>query len=197
METRRRIIGLTVIAAAVALTIASTAYACVNIKGDATVTGSVRTGNLITGNGLHDYCAGRTPVTAAAGPAGSQVSATFAKSTAPVTSSCPSTQLPDGEYDVRLRNSNAGYEGVDGTGWTQVPLSGCFIVPVGANNHDIGDMTINSGTGSGGGTWNLPGVLVPNGPTDSSIFCVGKKNASGVASGNSDGFLAPFRVSTL
>lgn len=197
---RRRILGVGLAAAAVALVAASTAYACVVIKGNGRVTGSVRASNLMTGfpAGHANYCPanGRQPITAAAGPPGSRLTATFAP--ADRCNDDGQNKLSDGTYDVRLRNALA-WTGADGTGWVQVAGSGCFA-PQNVNqpnNFDLGDMPVSGGSGSFSGA--VPtGATLTNGPNDASIFCVGKKDgADGQATGASDGFLAPFRVATV
>lgn len=199
--TRRRITGAVLATAATTLAVASTAYACVVLKGDATVTGAKETSNLMTGLGTprsHGYCAGRAPVTAAAGQPGTDVSATFATATACTDVNNPN-RLSMGTYDVRLRNTTAGFTGADGTGWSQVPGSGCFATGNAGlpNNSDLGNLMVDA-TGSGSGNWRLPSTLVPNGPMDASVFCVGKFGDGGEApTGASDGFLAPFRVALI
>jgi hypothetical protein len=194
---RRRMVWLSLAVAAVVGAFASTAYACVALKGKATVTGSVRASNQMIGSGAHDYCPGGEPVVAAAGPAGSTVSASFAPST---TGNCQAS-LQGGTYDVRLYNTNTGYEGADGVRWVQRPLSGCFVVGASSVpiNYYLGSLTISS-TGSGNGSWTVPSTATSNGPTDASTFCVGRRSGAAnnqPATGGSDGFLAPFRVSTL
>lgn len=199
----RRMLGSAMAAAAMVLVVASTAYACVIQKGDATVTGTVRTSNLMTGDGVSNgppaYCAGRGPVTSAAGPASSAISASFAAATA--CNSGGTNFLSNGTYDVRLRNTTAGYTGADGTGWTQTAGSGCFAPANvgGANNFLLGTMSITSGNGTASFSGTVPsGATTTNSATDASIFCVGKQGTGGAAPTiNSDGFLAPFRVSTV
>jgi len=181
---RPKIFGAVLAAAATVLIVASTAYACVNIKGTATVTGSVRSSNVMTGSGAHGYCAGGDPVTAAAGPASSSASASFAASTG----SCAS-KLPTGTYDVKLRNITAGYAGADGAIWKLTEGTGCFSGLPGGTISSLGTMSIGT-SGSGSVNWTVPAGALPNGPTDASVFCV-KDQAS------FDGFLAPFRVSTI
>jgi len=169
---------------------ASTAYACVAYYGELTVTGSVRASNLmIADEGQHDYCTGYEPTTAAAGPAGSTVSAQFDPA-----SDCNANgtnQLPDGTYDIALRNTKNGYTGADGSGWTQVSLSGCWSGKKDGTIYSLGTVSISSGSGSG--SWTIPSTATTNGTTDASVFCAAKQPASG----SQPGFLAPFRVSTV
>lgn len=207
-RSRRRIFVVGLAITAMAAMAASTAYACVNFKGNATVTGSTRASNLMTGSGAHSYCSAATsPKNAAAGTTGS---ITFAF--APATSCVSSTNtLSPGTYDVRLRNvgaatGNTAWNGKDvqagGTGWTQNGSSGCFTsTTFAANNRDLGDLVVTTTTSTNGGSasWPLPSGLSNNDGTlnDASIFCVGKKDAAGNVGGTADGFLAPFRVSTI
>lgn len=190
---RRKIWGSGFAAAAVMLVLASTAYACVLAKGTATVTGSVRASNTMTGSGTsHAYCTGGGPTTSAAGPASSTVSASFAAST----TGCV-YQLSQGTYDVKLRNTPAapatpnGYKGSDGSSWTLGASMGCFSGATGGTMYTLSPptMTVNA-SGTGSGSWTVPSGATSNGTTDASVFCV--KNQA-----NSDGFLAPFRVSTV
>lgn len=206
----RRILGLGLATAAVALAAASTAYACVVLKGDAKLTGAVQNSNpngntVMTGLGSgHGYCTGRSPVYAAAGGVGTSVTFDYAPGTACNTDG--SNKLSAGDYDVRLRNTTAGYTGADGTGWTQTLNSGCFVTAnAGPKNMDLGNLTVSS-TGSGSGTWSIPSLddngdpLTQNSATDASVFCVGKFGAGtppAAPTGSSDGFLAPFRVTTV
>ncbi len=203
---RRNIVMSVLASAAMMLTVASTAYACVVIKGDGTVTAATRNSNKMTGLGATPsatFCTGKGAKTAAAGAAGTTVGFTFAPAT--FCNASGTNQLSAGDYDVRLRNVNgtpdpSAWTGSDASGsWTQVSGSGCFApANVGAaNNYDLGNLTVV--TGSGSGSWTLPSTgLVTNGLTDASIFCVGKFGAGGAApTATSDGFLAPFRVSTV
>lgn len=198
---RRKILVSVLAVAAVALMAAATAYACVVHKGSATVTGTRgNTGTMVGLGSGHGFCTGGDPATAAAGPAGSSV--TFAY--APASCGGTSYQLSAGNYDVRLRNvngSSSAWSGSDSLGWTQVASSGCFAHPLtDANNYHLADMTVDS-TGSGTKSVTLPSSgLVTNGLTDASIFCVGKYGAGtppAAPTGSSDGFLAPFRVTTV
>lgn len=186
---KRKMFGSGLAAAAVVLVVASTAYACVQFKGTATVTGTVRVSNLMRGSGVHGYCTGGGPVTAAAGPTSSTVSASFARST----TGCVN-QLSQGTYDVKLRNTTAGFTGTDGTGWTMGADMGCFSGVSGGTIYPLGTMSVGS-TGSGSGSWTVPSGASSNGVNDASVFCVGNQTLNG--DGTKDGFLAPFRVSTV
>lgn len=191
------------VAAAAVLAGVSTAYACVTNKGDATVTGTVRTSNLMTSSnppGHAKYCAGREPIVAAAGPADSALSAKFAPATA-CNPTGGTTQLTDGTYTVRLRNTNAivpnigtpgpAWTGADNVGWTWTENSGCFnpLNTLDPRNFTLGTMRVTSGSGTFNGV--VPTDALTNGPKDASVLCVGNNGV------NNDGFLAPFRVSTI
>lgn len=201
----RRMLVSAIAAAAMILALASTAYACVVIKGKGTVTGSVRAGNELTGLGTNvhaSYCTspGSTPVTAAAGPASSSVSASFSPAT--LCNADGTNKLSDGTYDVRLRNltgANTAYTGTDGTSWTFVSGKGCFATSVGGSNYALGTLTVSGGTGiSSGGPWTIPSTVTSNSSnpkTDTSVFCIGNRTLNGDLT--QDGFLAPFRVSTV
>ena len=185
-----------IVAAAAVLVGVSTAYACVTNKGDATVTGTVRPSNLMTAAsdpfGHATYCTGRNPTVAAAGPAGSALSARFAPAT--LCNTKGTNKLSDGLYTVRLRNTsttNPAWTGTDGTGWTWQENSGCFRTAnlTDPRNFILGTMAVTGGSGNFTGA--VPTSALENGPKDASVLCVGGNGASG------DGFLAPFRVSTI
>jgi len=109
--------------------------------------------------------------------------------------------LSDGTYTVRLRNTSAtvpnigtptsAWTGADDTGWNWQANSGCFhpLNAIDPRNFNLGTMQVTSGSGNFNGA--VPLAALTNGPNDASVLCVGNNGING------DGFLAPFRVSTI
>lgn len=194
------------VATAAFLAMASFAYACVTFKGDMTVTGSNKAGNTVTGSGgQHAYCPGGGATTAAAGTAGSSVTVSVAPASAcnPYTYNTAAgpvqmaNQLPDGLYEVRI-NLAKSYTGADGSSWTMIGSTGCFLGANASTTKTLGVMAVAAGSGSAT-------VTLPPNPVDSSTptlspageaynFCVGNAVPAGLPGEIRPGMLAPFRV---
>lgn len=193
---KRQVFGLGLATAAVVIMVAaSTAYACVYYYGELTVDGSVQDSSLmIADEGQHGYCSGEEPTAAAVGPASSTVSATFDPA-----SSCNSSgtnELPDGDYDIKLRNTTSGFTQSGSAPWSLQSGAGCWSGSTTGTVTWLGDVTITSGSGSG--SWTIPSGAGTNGTSDASVFCVGKQTSGDDSSnGSQAGFLAPFRVNTV
>lgn len=180
------------IAVAAVILFASAAYACVDFKGDLTVTSSSGTsGNLVTGNeGSMTYCTGRNPVTAGAAGKLNSLRVQVAAATACTSSS---NHLNSGNNSVYLNNAKTDSAvpfKYDGSKWVFQGGTGCFLNPPG-NILLTSSYSVSSGPGyTGDQTFLLTGYTLNRiDPTNmASALCVG---------GGGIGIFAPVRITSI
>lgn len=163
------------------MAMSGTAFACVTFIGQMTVDAAVSDVTVVGTGSSHAYCT--QPTTAAAGRLADSITA----SVAPATCNNKRHQLPDGLYEVRYNNEKA-YT-FDGTKWTMIPSTGCFLSDNAATTTTLGTMTVLLGSGSWSGTLGDPAGTDYYPPTgEAANFCVGF---------GGKGMLAPYRLLAL
>ncbi|MEX2289753.1 MAG: hypothetical protein WD794_05430 [Mycobacteriales bacterium] len=158
-----------------------TAFACVTFIGQMTVDGHDGDVTVVGTGNSHAYCT--QPTTAAAGHLADSITA----SVAPATCNNKPHQLPDGLYEVRYNNEKS-YT-FDGTQWTMISGTGCFLSDNSDTTTILGAMTVVDGSGSWTGTLGDPAGTDYYPPTgEAANFCVGA---------DGKGMLAPYRLLSL
>lgn len=193
MKTRKRALFAFATGVAV-LGMASTAFACVTFKGQMTVDGHDGDTTVVGTGDSHAYCT--QPTSAAAGHLADTINVTVA----PATCNGVDHKMEDGTYLVKYNNEKS-YT-FDGTSWTMISGTGCFLSGNSATVSDGSPATFEIGPSgnhlSGHGTWSgtlgtLSGTpyTVQPGSNEAANFCVGAQNSTD--SGRT-GLLAPFQL---
>jgi hypothetical protein len=185
---------------AIALALASTAWACTTFKGRMTVTDANGNSSTVVGDGSGmDFCdtgfGDKVPAadTGATGRSGSQITVSVAEETCAATGKF---KLDPGEYDVNFVNwvreqgqTKSGFNSTDG-GATYNWWADCMSGILGAQ-YNLGTLTVGD-LGSGKGGYSLPSdPLTVNDPaTDQSAVCVSSP-------GGGQGLQAPILITTI
>lgn len=181
--SRKHIVGALASGAAV-LALASAAFACVNFKGDLTVTGDT-SGNKVTGNeGSMTYCVG--PTTAGTSAYNHSITVTVAAATSCISAT---NKLTSGNNSVIINNASTDAAvpfTYDGTKWNFVNGTGCFASPP-------GDITLTTSfnvdaLGGHSQSFTLPHLNRVDPTNKASALCVGD---------GTNGIFAPLRITAI
>jgi len=184
MNNRRSIVFASTILAAL-LTFGSAAFACVTFMGDVEVVGDDGSTRVVGKGNSHGYCSTGRPTTAAAGHLPDSIDITVRPGACNDAGALSSHKLPAGTYETRY--NNAPTYTFDGTYWTMVPNTGCFLSTNAGTTTTLGTFSIDS---TGNGSWNGTLGTLKQAPSyatalTASNLCIGA---------NGNGMLIPYQL---
>jgi len=147
LNNRRGILFASTVVATV-LTLGSAAFACVTFMGDVEAVGQQGSTRVVGKGNSHGYCSTGRPKTAAAGNLSQSITITARPGGCNDPAALKSHKLPAGTYETRFNNELA--YNFDGTYWTMVQNTGCFLSDNAGTTTTLGTFPINS---DGNGSW--------------------------------------------